>query len=545
MNTAIRWLSRRPGLLSAVAVGAAFLALISYETGALDGLERETIDARFEIRGDKAPGHGIVIVGLDQKSLVAFNERPPISRVHYARLLDRLQAANPRLIAIDVQFIGRTRGPGDQALLQSIARNGPVLLATHDTERGPVPVPAGQPEAEGAVLASAAVDSDPDNVVRRMMYAPVSLPTFAVRAAELVTGAPVAEGEFPANHAWIDFHGRPGTYPTYSFIDVLKGRVSNTALRRKLVLVGVTDPVEKDVFVTAASSNPMPGVEIQANALNTILDGFPLQPLDGGLEIALLLALAATPALLAIRLPAIYMLLATFGTLFVFLVASQLAFNSGWIVPVVDPILALILSAAGAATVDFLVERRQRKALESTLSRLPGDRACDFFISYRRDQSSRAAQILKEELATRFGEDSVFMDVASLDAGQEWPRRLEEAICESAVVLVLMGPEWLQAARPDGTRRLDDPRDWVRLEIEVGLRERDVVVPVLINGARMPTEEELPDSIRGLARRNAFWLTVERGSAQIDELVDSIRDGRIRDFLAKERSKSRRGDQPD
>lgn len=545
MKTAIRRLPLRPALLSAVAVGAALLALISYETGALDGLERETIDARFGIRGDKAPGHGIVIVGLDQKSLAAFNERPPISRIHYARLLDRLQAANPRLIAIDVQFIGATHGPGDRALLQSIARNGPVLLATHDADGGPIPVPGGQRDAKGAVLASAAVDTDSDNVVRRMMYAPVAMPTFAVRAAELVTGAHVAEGEFPANHAWIDFHGPPGTYPTYSFIDVLKGRVSDSALRGKVVLVGVTDPVGKDVFVTAASSSPMAGVELQANALNTILDGFPLQPLVGGLEIAVLLALAATPALFAIRLAAIYMLLATLGTLLVFLLASQLAFNAGWIVPVVDPILALILSAAGAATVDFLVERRQRRALESTLSRLPGDRACDFFISYRRDQSSRPAQILKDELARRFGEDSVFMDVASLDAGQEWPRRLEEAIRESAVLLVLIGPEWLQAARPDGTRRLDDPRDWVRLEIEAGLRGQEVVVPVLIDNARMPSEEELPDSIRGLARRNAFWLTVERGSAQIDELVDSIRDGRVRDFLAKERSKSRRGDPPD
>jgi CHASE2 domain-containing sensor protein len=542
LRTALRRLSSRPGLLAAVAVGAALLALLSYESGALNGLERETIDARFDIRGGKTPSHGIVIVGVDQKTLTALNERPPISRTHYARLLDRLHAADPRLIAIDVQFIGGPHRPGTRALLQSIARNGPVLLATHDAEGGPIAVPAGQPHAKGAVLASAAVDTDSDNVVRRMMYAPVAVPTFAVRAAELVTGAPVDEGEFPANHAWIDFHGPPGTYPTYSFIDVLKGRVSSSALRRKLVLVGVTDPAGKDVFVTAASSYPMAGVEIQANALNTILDGFPLQPLAAGIEIALILGLAATPALLAIRLPAIYMALATLGTLLLFLLASQLAFNSGWIVPVVDPILALVLSAAGAATVDFLVERRQRRALESTLSRLPGDRACDFFISYRRDQSGRPAQILKDELAKRFGEDSVFMDVASLDAGQEWPRRLEEAIRESAVVLVLIGPDWLHAANPDGTRRLDDPRDWVRLEIETGLREQDVVVPVLTNNARMPTEEELPDSIRGLARRNAFWLTMEPGSAQIDELVDSIRDGRVRDFLAKERSKSRRAD---
>jgi CHASE2 domain-containing sensor protein len=537
VKAAARRLPLRAWLLSAVGVGAALIALIAHETGALDGFERETIDARFEIRGGKEPDNEIAIVGLDQQSLTAFNERPPISRIHYARLLDRLRAADPRLIAIDVQFIGQEKPREDQALLDAVARNGPVLLATRDNADGPAPVPAGETDAEGAVPASGGVDSDSDNVVRQMMYAPVSLETFAVRGAELVTGEPVSEAEFPGNHAWIDFHGPPGTYPTHSFVDVLNEEVSADSFRDKLVLVGVTDPVTKDVFVTAASSTPMPGVELHANALETILDGFPLQPLGGGLEIALLFALAATPALLGLRLPALYMLAASVGALLIFLVGAQLAFDSGRIVPVAAPILALTLSAAGAAGVDFLVERRTREALQETLSRLPGDTECDYFISYRRDQASWPARMLRGELAARFGEDSVFMDVDSLEAGQEWPRRIEEAIRGSAVVLVLIGPGWTDARTPDGGRRLDDPGDWVRLEIEAALRAQVVVVPVLVEGARMPTEAELPATIRALLDRNAFWLTPERWNTQVDELVGSIRDGRIRDFFSRERSR--------
>jgi CHASE2 domain-containing sensor protein len=538
---ALRGLSPRSRLLPAVALAAALLALIASESGALDALERDTIDARFDVRGGKEPSKEIVVVGVDQKTLAALNERPPISRIHYAQLLDRLGAADPRLIAIDVQFTGASDEPRtDRALVEAVARNGPVLLATHEEAGMPLPVPAGQADAEGAVPASAAVDSDPDNVVRRMLYAPVALKTFAVRGAEMATGGPVGEADFPGNHAWIDFHGPPGTYPNHSLVDVLSGEVSPDSFRDRIVLVGATDPVEKDVFVTPASPSPMPGVELQANALETILDGFPLQPLGGGLEIALLFALAAIPALLAFRLPALYMLLASLGALLIYLAAAQLAFDSGRIVPVVAPVLALTLSAGGAAGVDFLVERHRREALEDTIRRLPGDTECDYFISYRRDQSSWPARMLKGELAQRFGEDSVFVDVDSLEAGQQWPHRIEEAIQCAEVVLVLIGPRWLAATTPDGKRRIDEPGDWVRLEIETALTAHVVVVPVLLDGAPMPKAEDLPDTIRGITDRNAFSLVAERWGPQVKQLIDSIKEGRIRDFFSTERARSTR-----
>jgi hypothetical protein len=373
-----------------------------------------------------------------------------------------------------------------------------------------------------------------------MLYAPVALETFAVRAAELVTGDPVSEAEFPGNYAWIDFHGPPGTYPTHSLVDVLDGKVAADSLRDRIVLVGRTDPIEKDVYVTPASSSPMAGVEVQANALETILDGFPLQPIGGGLEIVLLFALAAVPALLAVRLPALYVLLASVGALLIFLVVAQLAFESGRIVPVVAPVLALTLSASGAAGVDFLVERHRREALEDTIRRLPGDTECDYFISYRRDQSSWPARMLKGELAQRFGEDSVFMDLDSLEAGQQWPHRIEEAIHHAEVVLVLIGPRWLAATTPDGKRRIDEPGDWVRLEIETALTAHVVVVPVLLDGAPMPNAEDLPDTIRGITDRNAFSLVAERWGPQVERLIDSIKEGRIRDFFSTERARSTR-----
>ena len=108
-------------------------------------------------------------------------------------------------------------------------------------------------------------------------------------------------------------------------------------------------------------------------------------------------------------------------------------------------------------------------------------------------------------------------------------------------MLALIGPYWL-AKGDDGARRIDEPDDWVRLEIEMGLGHPDVsVVPVLLDGAKMPEEEQLPESIRALARRNAIELAVDGSTEEIDALVDSIEKGRMRDLFAARRPATEAG----
>jgi CHASE2 domain-containing sensor protein len=520
-----------------VALVAGLLALIAHETGALSAAERTTVDARFGLRGPQPPDDRIVIVALDQESLRAFDAQLPIPRVRYAELLDRLRAAAPRLIALDAQLTGkREHDPGgDRALVASVERNGPVLLATSEGADGPHPVPAGREDAPGALPASAAVPTDADNVVRRMLLAPVALKTFAVRAAELYTGRPVDAADFPGNHAWIAFRGPPGTYETVSFYDVWKGRVPAAAFAGKAVLVGVTAPAMKDIFVTSASDLPMAGVELQANALSTILDGFPLQPVGGGLAVLLLFALASVPAAVNARFSPLPMLLTCLGLFALLLAGAQLAFESGWIVPVLAPTLALALSAVGCTGADAFLERRRRSALQAALGRLmppPSPRA--FFISYRRDESAWPARMLRDELVERFGSTSVFMDTASLRAGQEWPRRIQDALRGCSVMLVLISESWLARDGAGGAPRIDDPRDWVRREIETVLRRPDaIVVPVLLDGATMPAATDLPESLRALADHQAVRLTADSLAADIDALIESIEQGRIHDHAAR------------
>ena len=233
MTTVGRWRLRRFTLRDALVAGVAgvvaALVVVLYCVSALANLERASIDARFSVRGAQSPGTDIVIVAIDQRTLTALDVQPPIPRADYAQVLDRIHAAAPRLIAIDAQFIGRSHPADDQMLFGAIARDGPVILATHEGEQGPIPVPAGVGDAPGAVPASAAIDKDPDGVLRRMLFAPVQLPTLAVRAAELIDGRSVK----PFSHEWIDYRGGPGTFPHYSLVDVMAGTIPATALPAK------------------------------------------------------------------------------------------------------------------------------------------------------------------------------------------------------------------------------------------------------------------------------------------------------------------------
>jgi CHASE2 domain-containing sensor protein len=508
-----------------------FLALLGAavltKVGAFSDLDHEALDAQFRIRGVSHPSHQIAIVAVDQNTLAYLNTRPPIDRHTYAQVLDVIRASEPKAVAIDVQFIGRTSADEDSSLIQAVERDGPVILATHEGPNGPIAVPAGQAQVQGAVLASAAIDVDADNVVRHMLLAPVALKTFAVRIAESYLGHPVSENAFHQNKAWIDFQGPAGTFPTYSLLDVIQGNVPAAAFRGKIVLIGVTDPVE-DIFVTAASSRPMAGVELQANAVQTVLNGFPLRSMPGPLVALTAILLVGIPCVLILRFPGLVVAAMAIGVGVLFAIATHVAFDSGWIVPVMVPLTALLLALIGCVAADSFVNARQRRELEKTLgSLLPPESPAPFFISYRREHDEWAARDIRKELAKRFGDDRVFLDKRSIGTGEEWPERLMSATRWCSVLLVIIGPRWLEEV--DGHRRIDDPGDWVRLEIQAVLRRPDaIVIPVLLGGARCPGMSELPEAIAGLAERQAFALSGEDLDSEISALVTEIEHSQVR-----------------
>jgi hypothetical protein len=141
------------------------------------------------------------------------------------------------------------------------------------------------------------------------------------------------------------------------------------------------------------------------------------------------------------------------------------------------------------------------------------------FISYRREDGGYPAGWLFDRLAARFGGARVFKDVDSVEPGDDFTASISEAVGSCAVLLAVIGRSWLTVADAGGRRRLDDPADWVRLEIEIALARGIRVIPVLVDGASMPRPEQLPPGMAGLARRQAVELSHARFSADSARLI--------------------------
>ena len=132
------------------------------------------------------------------------------------------------------------------------------------------------------------------------------------------------------------------------------------------------------------------------------------------------------------------------------------------------------------------------------------------FVSYRRKEDSHLAGRLYDRLVDRFGKRQVFMDVNTIEPGVDFAHEISRAVAACRVLLVIIGPTWLTVADERGRRRLDNPGDLVRLEVEAALTRGVRVIPVLAEDAIMPTLNDLPESLAGLARRNA--VTIRHGS---------------------------------
>jgi hypothetical protein len=128
------------------------------------------------------------------------------------------------------------------------------------------------------------------------------------------------------------------------------------------------------------------------------------------------------------------------------------------------------------------------------------------FISYRRSDSQDVTGRIYDRLVSKFSPKQVYKDVDTIPLGVSFPAHLRQLLSKANVVLVIIGPSWVSATDEDGGRRLDDPNDFVRLEIEQALRADMPVIPVLVSNAKMPKATELPASLRSLASRNGMEI---------------------------------------
>ena len=145
------------------------------------------------------------------------------------------------------------------------------------------------------------------------------------------------------------------------------------------------------------------------------------------------------------------------------------------------------------------------------------------FISYRRQDSQSAAGRLADHLRDHLRDVRIFRDVETIEPGVDFVEAIERALRSCGVLLAVIGPRWLTVADAAGRRRLDDPDDFIRLEIASALGNSDVrVIPVLVEGAEMPAADQLPDDLKPLARRNAIELTDKRWEFDVSQLLEAV-----------------------
>ncbi len=141
------------------------------------------------------------------------------------------------------------------------------------------------------------------------------------------------------------------------------------------------------------------------------------------------------------------------------------------------------------------------------------------FVSYRRQDASGEAGRLVDHLQEVFGDESVFLDVETIEAGLDFVQAIDRALNSCKVLIAMIGPHWATIKDPQGGLRLFKEDDFIRIEISAALKRDIRVIPVLVNGAVMPTSDQLPDDLKGLTRRHAQELSSSRWKYDCEQLT--------------------------
>jgi adenylate cyclase len=368
----------RASLFLGVGVALTGVALLAYGTNVFKQLELNTVDARFSIRGTEKPPKDVVVVQIDDKTFSDFNSegrrniRFPFPRSLFAGVINRLHRDGAKVIAYDIQFTEQTTPAEDNALIESVARARNVVLATTEVgAHGSTDVFGGDQVVREvhARVGNGNFPQDTGGVIRRIAYKVDGLKSFALVIADRATGRTVTPARFGhRTFNWIDYVGPPGTIRHYSFSRVLEGKFKPGTFRGKIVVVGPSAPSLQDVHPTSVGDG-MSGAEVQADAVETALHGFPLRSVPGWLNWLLIVALGLLAPLVGVRWSLRWMLGVALAAAAAYVVVTQLLFHWGWIVSFVYPFGALVLSTVGAVGAYYLFAAFERERVRDVFSR--------------------------------------------------------------------------------------------------------------------------------------------------------------------------------
>jgi adenylate cyclase len=371
--------------LLAVAVG-----IVLYETNALNSLDNSTIDARFSIRGTQKPPKNLVVVEIDARTFQDLRLLWPFPRAVDGQVISDISADGPKLIALDVQTTEPSACPDDDvagkcaqaqndelALLGALNNaNGKVVVSTTETLNGDSSevefLGSGQGREllaqVGARAGNTNFPPDSGNVIRRMAYSIDGLQSFGVAAAEVVEGHKLRPSIFHGQTAFVDYYGPAGTIPAVSFGAVYKHQLPKGFFKNKIVVVGPSAPSLQDLHATPTSA-VMPGAEVQASAIETVLRRLPLTWGPPWLDVLMIVALGGTIPLVIRRIGAGRATILAVALGAAFSVGVQVAFDSGMVMAYVYAMLALVISAVGALSVQVISEAFERSRTRDLFSR--------------------------------------------------------------------------------------------------------------------------------------------------------------------------------
>jgi adenylate cyclase len=361
----------RIGLIAS-AVLAVTAGLLAYGLDLLKPADLSSVDTRFDVRGEREAPDDIVFVEIDDSTFNRLRSQFPLPRIHYADAIDNLAADGAQAIAVDVQFTEPGPDPGqDNALILAARRAGDVVLATTEVDAGGGTRIFGGDTGlafSRGVPAHADFPNDSGGVIRRLDAETDGLQTFPLVTAEVVEGEELTTPD--GDSAWIDFAGPPGAIESVPFWRVALGEFPPGTFSDKIVVVGASATSLQDIHPTSTTDEElMPGPEIQANAIATVLEGFPLKEVPGWVNVLLIIGLGALAPLLALRMSALRAILVTIGALVAFAVAAQLLFNGGRIATVVYPALSAAISGTGVLVLFGLLTAFERERTRDAFSR--------------------------------------------------------------------------------------------------------------------------------------------------------------------------------
>src|SRR6266850_2307911 len=368
--------------LAGILAGVAVVVLVQF--GLLDNLEYWAFDQLFEWRGPREPKLPVVIVTIDESSMSELNEQWPFPRAMHGQLLTKIAEGRPRAIGVDIIFdTPSSRGPvDDEALGAAVARAGNVVLAAalsediqpfykRTTLNAPIPVV----RRGAAGIATITMPADADSQIRRVelwtslegeRLVPLDAQLHALLARAGVSVAPLPD----VPSVLINFRGGPRTYPWVSYYRVVRGEIPREYWKDKVVLVGPTSAVFHDLFTTAfARGGDMPGIEVHANALETLVHANPIRQVPRPLSTALAVVAGLAGCALVVRLRAFRAFLAVAG---LWVVLTLVAFGSFAVLDVwmhaMAATVALVLGYGGTVIEHFVREQRERRRLSQFFS---------------------------------------------------------------------------------------------------------------------------------------------------------------------------------